>query len=393
MNRTGLDALLGETSRLAGRNVGLLAHGASLTYDLVPAHLALARRGVSLAALFGPEHGFYGVEQDMVASADRQDPWTGAPIRSLYGESESSLRPQSSAVEALDLLIVDLQDVGARYYTYAATAVWAAEVALDNGCEVWVLDRPNPLGGVEVEGNLRGEEFESFVGAFSLPARHGLTLGEIFALEMKRKGRRDGFEIWPLEGWTRDQCWWEWGRPWVAPSPNLPTVEAAAVYPGLCLLEATMVSEGRGTTRPFLLFGAPEVDGPALAEALNRRGFSEVFFLPTRFKPQFQKHAGQVCEGVELAIIADPRELRSYALGFAILEELYAQLGGESFWRTEAYEFVTDRSAMDLLAGSAMPREIIESRGDLTSWMESWGADEASFREERREILLYEERS
>ncbi len=393
MNQTGLDTLLEATSRLAGRKVGLLAHGASLTYDLVPAHLALARRGVSLTALFGPEHGFYGVEQDMVASEDRQDPWTGVPIRSLYGECEASLRPQQEAFEDLDLLIVDLQDVGARYYTYVATAVWAAEVALDSGCEVWVLDRPNPLGGVEVEGNLRGEGYESFVGAFSLPARHGLTLGEIFALEMRRMGRSDGFEIWPLRGWTRDQCWWEWGRPWIAPSPNLPTVEAAAVYPGLCLLEATTVSEGRGTTRPFLLFGAPEVDGPSLAEALNRRACPQVYFLPTQFKPQFQKHAGQVCEGVELAIIADPRELRSYALGFAILEELYHQVGGEDFWRTEAYEFVVDRPALDLLAGSSVPREVFEAGGDLGPWVESWGVEEESFREARQDILLYEEHS
>src|SRR5215213_9738755 len=187
--RTGLDRLLADTSRLAGRRYGLLAHGASITGEGRPIHLALAASPAGVpAALFGPEHGYYGIEQDMIAADGGKDPWTGAPVHSLYGDSEDTLRPCPAAFAGLDLLVIDLQDVGSRYYTYAATGIWAAEAALAAGCEVWVLDRPNPLGGDVVEGSLLGAGYESFVGAFRLPVRHGLTLGELFRLEARRRG-------------------------------------------------------------------------------------------------------------------------------------------------------------------------------------------------------------
>src|SRR5437588_10682691 len=205
MIRTGLDRLLAAPDRLRqlqGRAYGLLAHGAAVTGDLRPIHRALAASVAGLPrALFGPEHGFYGVEQGMVAAAGGRDPWTGAPIVSLYGDAEESLRPRPGAFAGLDLLIVDLQDVGTRYYTYAATAVWAAEAALAAGCEVWVLDRPNPLGGMVVEGNLPAAGYESFVGAFRLPVRHGLTLGELALLEARRRGWPRVPEVWPVAGW------------------------------------------------------------------------------------------------------------------------------------------------------------------------------------------------
>ncbi len=214
-----------------------------------------ARRG-RRRALFGPEHGFYGIEQDMIAAEGGRDPWTGAPIVSLYGDSADTLRPSPAAFAGLDLLILDLQDIGSRYYTYAATGLWAAEAAMTAGCEVWVLDRPNPLGGVAVEGNLPRPGYESFVGAFRLPVRHGLTLGELFRLEARRRGWSGAlahFAVWYLEDWHRSMSWEETGLPWVAPSPNMPTLATALVYPGGCLVEATELSEGRGTTRPFQL--------------------------------------------------------------------------------------------------------------------------------------------
>jgi uncharacterized protein YbbC (DUF1343 family) len=391
MIRTGLDRLLAAPRRLAGRRYGLLAHGASITSDARPIHRALATSASSPPqALFGPEHGFYGVEQDMVAAENQRDPWTGLPIVSLYGEGEHTLKPCPCAFDGLDLLVIDLQDVGARYYTYAATAIWAAEAALAAGSEIWVLDRPNPLGGETVEGDLPRAGYESFVSAFRLPVRHGLTLGELFKLEARRRGWDGPLEIWEMEGWRRDMSWDETGLPWIAPSPNMPTTAAALVYPGGCLVEATELSEGRGTTRPFQLTGAPTVDPVALADRLSALGLPGVAFVPTYFRPQFQKHAKQVCGGVEL-VVTDPGAFRSYRTGVELLDSIH-RLDPERFaWREKPYEFVIDRPAIDLLAGGPECREAIEAGVGLADWIASWDADERDFREERRDILLYPE--
>ncbi|MDX1632533.1 MAG: DUF1343 domain-containing protein [Thermoanaerobaculia bacterium] len=391
MIATGLDRLLEQPEALAGRRFGLLAHGASVTADLVPAHLALTAVGRRPALLLGPEHGFYGVEQDMVAAGDDRDPWTGAPIRSLYGDSPSSLRPGPEIFRDLDLLLVDLQDVGTRYYTYLATAVWAAIEALDGGCRVWVLDRPNPLGGEQVEGNLRRPGFESFVGAFPTPVRHGLTPGEMIRWRTEEEGLSEGLDVWPVEGWTPDRSWPDTGRPWMAPSPNMPSYETAVIYPGLCLLEATTLSEGRGTTRPFHLVGAPGLDGPELAGAIGDRQWRGIRPVPVRFRPQFQKHAGEVCEGVEL-VVTEPDGVEGYRTGVELLELLWERSGGEGFWREEPYEFVEDRPAVDLLAGTDELRRRLEEGEDLGSWIRSRAGEERSFREEIEPYLLYPRR-
>ncbi len=386
MIRTGLDRLLADPARLAGRRYGILAHGASITGDARPIHRALA----APSALFGPEHGFYGIEQDMVAAESQTDPWTGAPIVSLYGDSENSLKPCPCAFNGLDLLVIDLQDVGSRYYTYAATAIWAAEAALAARCEVWVLDRPNPIGGEVVEGDLLRPGYESFVGAFRMPVRHGLTLGELVLLEARRRGWGKGLEVWVMDGWRRSMTWEETGLPWIAPSPNMPTPLTALVYPGGCLVEATELSEGRGTTRPFQLTGAPHVNPVALADGLNARGLPGITFVPTWFRPQFQKHAKQVCGGVEL-VVTDPDSFRSYRAGVELLDKVH-RLDPDAFeWREKPYEFVSDRPAIDLLTGGPECREAIESGDGLSDWIASWAADEREFREERREILLYPE--
>jgi uncharacterized protein YbbC (DUF1343 family) len=388
---TGLDRLLDAPQPLAGRRWALLAHAAAVTADLVPAHLALARSGVPPAVLFAPEHGYYGVEQDMVPAAGGRDPLTGLPIRSLYGDSEASLRPSPEAFEGLDLLVVDLQDVGARYYTYAATAVWAAEGALAAGCEVWVLDRPNPLGGEAVEGNLPREGFESFVGAFRLPVRHGLTLGELVLLEARRRGwPEQALEIWPVRGWRRSRLWPEAGRPWIAPSPNLPAFSTALLYPGACLVEATGLSEGRGTTRPFHWVGAPGVDAGAVTDLLTARRLPGVRFVPVYFRPQFQKHRGEVCAGVE-TVVTDRRAFRPYRTGIELLAAFREAAPAVFAWREAAYEFVADRPALDLLTGGEACRRALESGRGLTDWIASWAADEETFREERRGVLLYPE--
>lgn len=385
---TGLDRLLADPSRLSGRRFGVLAHGASIDARARPIHLALAAAGFPAAKLFGPEHGFYGIEQDMVASEGGLDPWTGAPLESLYGESESTLRPDPSAFADLDLLIVDVQDVGSRYYTYAATGIWAAEAARKAGCEVWVLDRPNPLGGKVVEGNVLQPGFESFVGAFHLPVRHGLTLGELFRLRALREGGEPNVEVWTMRGWDRYMTWADTGLPWIAPSPNMPTPGTAVVYPGGCLIEATELSEGRGTTRPFHLTGAPGLDPLAFAKALEARDLPGVRFVPTWFRPQFQKHRGEICGGVEL-VVEDTQAFRSYRVGIEMLD-VAARLGALT-WRTAPYEFVEDIPAIDLLTGGTECRTAIESGEGLADWMATFAAEEVAFRAERRGILLYPE--
>jgi uncharacterized protein YbbC (DUF1343 family) len=392
MIATGLDRLLAADSELEGRRYGLLAHGASVTADLVPAHLALAAAGRSPARLFGPEHGYYGVEQDMVAARETFDPWTGVPIVSLYGDDERSLLPTPAAFEDLDLLVIDLQDVGTRYYTYAATAVWAAEAGRAAGCEVWVLDRPNPLGGDAIEGNLPEPGFASFVGAFRIPVRHGLTLGEIVRLEARRRRWSGAPRVFAVEGWRRGELWPATGRAWIAPSPNMPSFATALLYPGMCLLEATELSEGRGTTRPFLLFGAPHLQPAVLLRSLRRLERWGVRFVPTYFRPQFQKHAGVICGGAELVPVAEGG-IAPFRLGCELLRVLRAEDPADFAWRREPYEFVADRPAIDLLAGSVALREAVDrsDRQELEAWIETWGADEAAFREERREILLYPE--
>ena len=386
---TGLDRLLADKEALAGRSYGLLVHAASVSAGLVPAHLALAAAGAGAPALLlGPEHGLYGIEQDMVPSADQVDPWTGLRVVSLYGDSERSLRADRSLFSDLDLLIVDLQDVGSRYYTYAATAVWAAEVALGEGCEVWVLDRPNPIGGMVVEGNLRREDFESFVGAFEMPVRHGLTLGELMRLEAARRNWPKGLRVWDMAGWHRSMLWEETDRVWMAPSPNIPTARAALVYPGLCLLEGTELSEGRGTTRPFELAGAPGVDAVRLAHELNARGLSGVRFVPTFFRPVFHKHAAEVCGGVEIKV-TDPWAFQPYRCGVEVLFGFRRVAPDACGWRQQAYEFVSDRPAIDLLTGSSELREILESGEDPAAWCDSWTDHEDQFRRDCEPWLLY----
>jgi uncharacterized protein YbbC (DUF1343 family) len=280
--------------------------------------------------------------------------------------------------------------VGSRYYTYAATGIWAAEAALAQGCEVWILDRPNPIGGAVVEGDLPRPGYESFVGAFRIPVRHGLTLGELVRLEASRRNWDGPLRIWEMEGWRRDMTWSETGLPWIPPSPNMPTTSTALIYPGGCLIEATQLSEGRGTTRPFHLTGAPHLDPRALSEALAGRGLPGVAFVPTYFRPQFQKHAKAACGGVEL-VVTDPGAFESYRTGVELIDTI-ARLDPEAFeWRHEPYEFVTDRPAIDLLTGGPECREAIEKESGLADWIAGWKQDERAFREERRGILLYPE--
>jgi uncharacterized protein YbbC (DUF1343 family) len=355
--------------------------------EIVHAADLLSAAGAKVVRLFAPEHGAGGGHQDMVAIDERIDPLTGLPVVSLYGENEDSLSPDPAQLADLDLLVADLADVGARYYTFSATIVRVLRVAAQSGLRVIVADRPNPIGG-EIEGCLIEEGFHSFVGEISVPQRHGLTIGELARLAREREGLDVELEVVPARGWTRDLYWDDTGLPWVLPSPNMPTLDTAIVYPGGCLFEGTNLSEGRGTTRPFELVGAPFLDGGQFARHLNRLALPGVAFRATSFVPGFQKHAGQVCGGVQLHVL-DRAAFRPLLTGLAVIE-CARRLAPDAFdWRRETYEFVSDPIAIDLLAGSSAWRESLESGTSAREIAASWAKPEMHFREELRESLLY----
>ncbi len=391
--RCGLDRLLEAPQELGGASYGLLTHTPARSREGYPAHVALAQMGYAPRFLFAPEHGLDSVEQDMVPSPSGVDPWTGLPVVSLYGSTVSSLAPLPDHFEGLELLLIDVVDIGTRYYTFATTACWTARIAIELGLEVWVLDRPNPLGGIAVEGPGVEPAFRSFVGGWDLPVRHGFTVGELVRwVSGQERWGGDRLRVLEVEGWSRDRDWRHWHRPWSVPSPNMPSFETALLYPGLCLLEATTLSEGRGTTRPFRLLGAPGLDSLALAQRLRFLQEWGLSVVPARFRPQFQKHAGEVCEGVELWI-HEPSKVRGLRVGVELLWALREWKGVAWGWRTEPYEFVSDRPALDLLTGGPQLREAIEAgdRGRLDAWITSWERFEAAFLRDRRAALLYQE--
>jgi uncharacterized protein YbbC (DUF1343 family) len=385
--RTGLDVLRDDDFRpLRGRRVGLVCHPASVDSQLRhAADLLAGAPDVRLAALFGPEHGFAGTAQDLIGVSDAAD---GAlRVHSLYGSSFESLKPTAEQLRGLDALVIDLQDIGSRYYTFQATMLYCLEACAANGVAAVVLDRPNPLGGVQVEGPALRPGFESFVGPRNVPTRHGLTMGEL-ARRYSAPGLQ--LEVIPCDGWRREWYFEQTGLPWVLPSPNMPTVDTAVVYPGMCLIEGTNLSEGRGTTRPFELAGAPWIDPRALAARLEGEGLPGVRFRPAWFRPTFQKFAGQDCGGVQLHV-TDRAAFRPVRTGLAVLAVLRDLSGTRFAWRTEEYEFVTDRPAIDLLFGSERERLALDAGTPWRDIAAAWEPEEAAFAEARREFLLYPE--
>ncbi len=397
--KTGLEVLASESfKRLRGRRVGLLGHQSSLTAQFHHAiDLLNGARDVDLVRLFGPEHGIRGEAQDMESVHELDDQQTKLPVVSLYGDRLESLRPEPEQLDGLDLVVVDLQDVGARYYTYAATMYYLMEVCAARGVGVLVLDRPNPLGGEKLEGPLVKEGFESFVGALPIPIRHGLTIGEIAEFARQECSLDLDLEVVKCQGLTRNVTAVDTKLIWVPPSPNMPTLETAWVYPGGCLLEGTNLSEGRGTTRPFLQFGAPWLTDWRPDFALGETEGQGFRIRPCSFRPMFQKHAGEICYGAAVHLI-DPTAFSSVLAYVGLIVEL-ARFAPEHFqWRKEAYEFVEDRLAIDLLFGSDRDRVLIEPvirdpgvdlRDLLGTLQRLWEAELAEFQDRREPILLY----
>jgi uncharacterized protein YbbC (DUF1343 family) len=364
--RTGLERFLDEPRRWVGRGrVGLVANPTTVDRALVHAVDRLYRHpDVDLRLLFGPEHGIRGAAQDMVGVGDARDPVCGLPEVSLYGQTFESLSPSAAHLARIDVLVFDVQDVGARYYTYAATMALCMRAARPAGVRVLVLDRPNPIGGEQIEGGGLEPGLENFCGLYPIPQRHGLTLGELARLYNDSFGIGCALDVVPCEGWRRSQYYEACALPWVMPSPNMPTVDTAVVYPGMCLIEATNLSEGRGTTRPFELVGAPFVDGRALADELRRYELPGVRFRPCVVEPRFHKFTGQPCGAIQLHV-TDRCAFRPYATGLAVLVAV-KRLWPDAFaWRTQAYEFRDDVPAIDLLTGRPAVREAIDGGQDL----------------------------
>ncbi len=384
---SGLDVLLGRLrTLLGGQSVGLLCHPASVTADLTPAAEALMRvKDVNLRRLFAPEHGITGAAQDLVLVGHEKDPLTGLPVMSLYGPR---LDPDPRVLEGLDALIVDLQDVGARYYTYNWTMALAMKAAARANLPVIVLDRPNPLGGERLEGNWPEAGWSSFVGLYPLPIRHGMTMGELAGYLNDRHELGCDLTVVPMLGWRRGMAWEDTGLPWVAPSPNMPTPDTARVYPGGCLVEGTNLSEGRGTTRPFEWIGAPYLDGPRLARALERRGLPGVRFRPVGFEPAFHKWKSQRCGGVQIHV-TDAARFKPFAAYLALIAEARRQAPRHFRWRRPPYEFERVRLPMDLLCGGPGIRRAIERGVSLARLETSWRPDLARFARARRPYLLY----
>jgi uncharacterized protein YbbC (DUF1343 family) len=327
----------------------------------------------------------------MVGVGEAKDSVTGLPMHSLYGAGEASLHPRPEMLQGLDAVVFDIQDVGSRYYTYVWTLLHMMQACAPLGIEVIVLDRPNPIGGLDVEGGAIHDDYRSFVGRVSLPNRHGMTVGEIARMVNDTEGLGCRLSVVTLEGWSRDMYYDRTSLPWVLPSPNMPSLDTALVYPGMCLVEGTELSEGRGTTRPFEVCGAPYVsyaEAHALAEVLGKEDLPGVRFRPIVFAPTFHKFAGKRCGGIQLHVV-DRKTFRPYLTGVAVVRA-FRQLFPAAFrWRTREYEFVTDKLAFDLLAGGPELRQGIDQGLSLDSLSATWRTAEAEFASRRARWLLY----
>ena len=390
MVETGLARLAKEQfAPWRGLRLGLLCNPTAVDVQLRHLiDLAAERTDLKLVRLFGPEHGIRGAAQDMVDVTSRRDERTGLPVISLYGNDFASLSPSPASLRDLDALVFDLQDIGSRYYTFIWTMALAMQAAGRQGLSFWVLDRPNPLGGELLEGPLVSPGFESFVGLHPLPVRHGMTAGEIAGWLRGERGIEVDLKVTKMIGWRREELFDGTGLPWIPPSPNMPTLETALVYPGQCLLEGTNVSEGRGTTRPFEIFGAPFVDPERLRHRLEEHSLPGVRFRPLHFQPTFHKFAGQSCGGLMLHV-TDRGSYRPFLTGMAVVAALQELWPDDFRFRTEPYEFVKEIPAFDLLCGSDRIRRGLLGRESLASLVSGWLPDLDAFASVRNRYLLY----
>lgn len=357
----GIDILLGERQHLLkGRRIGVLAHAASINADGLHTISRLLDAGLRIEAVFGPEHGLFTDTQDMEAVGQGVLPGTNIPVYSLYGTTLDSLKPTPQMLDKIDVLVIDLQDIGSRYYTYVWTACLSVETCAETKKEVYICDRPNPIGGVLVEGGGIEAGFESFVGLHPIPVRHGMTIGEVVGLVCAEEKISANISVIPIEGWRREMDLRDTECRWTNPSPNMRSYTAALLYPGMCLIEGTNVSEGRGTDTPFEIAGAPYIDSSKLVDGFNALGLPGMHAAPCAFIPTGQKWMGHYCNGMRW-VVEDTNLFKPYLTGLAfvwLVHRLYKDSGFR--WRETPYEFVTDKPAIDLLTGSATFRQGIE---------------------------------
>ena len=375
--QTGLDRVAVGEINLKGQRVGVLAHAASVDRRFVHAVDVIREAGAEIRVLFGPEHGLSGAAQDMIGVDDDA---AAIPVRSLYGETAADLHPRPEDLQDLDGVIIDLQDVGSRYYTYVWTAAMMLRAASRLGVRTMVLDRPNPLGGEVVEGMPQRGGYRSFIGFYPVAVRHGLTIAEMLdRVVHEEKLDSAALEVVEMRGWRRNMWFDETGLPWVMPSPNMPSLSTAIVYPGGCVIEGTTLSEGRGTTRPFEIFGAPGVRGDRLTPVEG------AVLRSIGFEPTFQKHAKQLCGGVQVHV-TDRTRFRSYWAYLGWVAQMLEQR--EAFaWRTEVYEYETERAAIDLLTGGPEYRQLVNAGKSLEDYLARDAEGAAAFRESR--VLRY----
>ena len=372
---------------LQDRRLGLLCNPASVDRHLVHSR-DLIRRAFpgQLKALYAPQHGFFAERQDnMVESADRRDPQTGLPVFSLYGETRV---PTRAMLDPIDVMLVDLQDVGTRVYTFIYTLSYCMEAARQYGKTIVVLDRPNPLGGRRIEGNLLTAACASFVGRYPIPMRHGLTVGELARLFNERFGIGCELEVVDMRGWQRDMRFSHTGLPWVAPSPNLPTPASAMVYPGQVLWEGTNISEGRGTTQPFELFGAPFIDPQRVVDQIEAAHLSGVVLRPVEFEPTSHKWAGQTCRGFQIHV-TDPAVFAPVALSLELYRAIYHRYPDAFAYKPPPYEYEYERLPMDLILGDRGVREQIENGVSTADIVAGWRTPLAAYAKMIEAIRIY----
>lgn len=386
--KLGLERLLDErVDVLAGARVALVCNQASVNHNFRhAADLFYEHPAINLTTLFGPQHGIRGdVQDNMIETEHAVDRRTQVPIYSLYSETRE---PTDEMLRDVDVIVVDLQGVGCRIYTFAYTMANCMRVAKRLGKEVVVCDRPNPIGGEKVAGNVTERGHESFVGQFSLPTRHGMTMGELARMFNGHFGIGCELEVIELGNWSRDLWYEDTDGPWVLPSPNIPTPDSCKVFPGTVHLEGTQMSEGRGTTRPFELVGAPYIDADEYASALSGLNLPGVFFRACVFMPTFQKHGGKACGGVQIQV-TDRAAFEPVSAGVAIVKTAHDLYDGAFRWKEPPYEYELERNPFDVIAGTTELRKQIEQGDSLGSIVESWQPELEKFRKVRNDYLLY----
>lgn len=386
--KLGLEKILDEDiDLLKNQRVGLICNQASVNHQFEhAADLFYAHRDINLTTLFGPQHGIRGdVQDNMIETSHTIDKKTGLPVFSLYSETRE---PTGEMLENLDVLVFDLQDVGCRVYTFIYTMAFAMRACAKFNKKFIVLDRPNPINGNGIEGNLLEIGHESFVGLFPIPMRHGLTPGELAKLFNEDYSIGCDLKVVSMDGWERNLFYDETDCPWVMPSPNMPTVDTAVVFSGTVMFEGTQVSEGRGTTRPFEIIGAPYIDGEQFAAELNKLNLPGVIFRSTGFLPTFQKHRDEACSGIFLHV-TDRESFEPVLTGIALTKTVFEMYREEFQWKETPYEYEFDRNPFDVINGTTKIREMIEQEKSLEEIKQFWQKDVEQFKNLREKHLLY----